>query len=712
MMDATKAPASLADRLRDTVVSVRGDLDISRHVFRAGPAYVMRDPITFTIHRFDPGDYRIFCTLRDDSTLAEIFEGLVASGELERSDEEGFYSFILDLHQRNLLSLPVNDADALYRRFERRRRAEQLSKVLGIFFMRVPLINPDQFLSRTILLVRWLFTVPALFGWLALCGSALVVAISRWNELASPVITVLDGNNVGMLFAALIGLKVIHEFGHAYACKAFGGHVPEMGAFLVLFTPLAYVDATDSWTFSRMRRRAVVTLAGVYFESIIGAIAVFVWAATEASALHMLAYQVIVLSTVTTVVFNLNPLLRYDAYYLASDLVGVPNLRARCQEAVAGFAKRILYGVRPTVGGEAFRPSVWLALFGLAQVGYRSTVMITVATVLVMKFGGLGLVLAVVITGLTLGKALLKLTRYVISSEEVAPMRLRAIGVTSVVAGTVVFGATLIPAPWPIDARGVVSFEAVSTLRAPVRGTLGEMPVRVGELVRAGQSLAVLENLDLEAERSFFGAEHDAAESRTLRAGLSSPGAGMEAATDAVRVMSRVRQSDDDISALRMDAPADGRILEVVQRRLGVRVERGDPMLILGSGLPEAVVHVRAFEFAGLRLAVGDTVECRSPAYPERRIFGTVTFVGEVGTKVVEHRVQRSVPTGLVPLNAATGMAADPYFEIRLRLAAADAGLSGSQVVVRLPSERRTTAQVIERRVRRFLNRVSEGADG
>lgn len=711
-MQAVPTQRALADRLRDAVVSVRGELDISRHVFRAGPAYVLRDPITFTTHRFDPSDYRVFCALKGDATLGETFDRLVVSGDLDRADEEGFYAFVLDLHQRSLLSLPVNDADALYQRFERRRRAEHLSRILGVFFLRVPLLNPDQFLARTMPAVRWLFTLPALLGWVALSAAAGAVAVSRWNELTSPVLTVIEGNNIFMLFAALIGLKVIHEFGHAYACKAFGGHVPEMGAFLVLFTPLAYVDASDSWTFSRTRRRAVVTLGGVYFESIIGAVAVFVWAATEASPLNTLAYQIVVLSTITTALFNLNPLLRYDAYYLVSDLVGVPNLRARCQEAVGGLLKRVLFGVRQRADGETIRPSPGLAMFGMAQISYRATVMVTIATVLIMKFGGVGLLLAVAILGMTLGRALLTLARYVVSSEETAPVRLRAIGVTSLAAATIVVGTTLIPAPWPVDARGVVSFERVFIVRAPVRGILGEVPADDGEAVREGQTLALLSNLDLEAERSFLQAEHRAAESRTLLAGMASPGEAAQARTDAGRVESRLRQLDSDIDELRIEAPADGRVLESFQRRAGVCLERGEPVLLFGSGPPEAVLNVRAFEFESLDIAVGDRVECRSPAYPERKITGTVTYIGEVGSRVVEHRVRRSVPSGLVPLDAATGLAADPFFEVRLRLEPADAELSGSQLRVRLPSHSRTTAQVIERRIKRFLNRVREGADG
>ena len=243
---AAPSPNALAPRLREVIVALRGELDVSRHRFREGPAYVLRDPVTFATHRFDPEDYAILNTLRQDWTLGETFDHLVAAGVMHRDEEEGFYEFILDLHQRSLLTLPVNNADALYQRFERRRRAERLSKLMGIFFLRVPLVNPDRFLSRTIGLTRWMFTLPALIAWLVLVAAGGWIAVARFDDLAAPAMTILDGQNMILLWVALIGLKIIHEFGHAYACKAFRGHVPEMGAFFILFTPVAYVDATDS----------------------------------------------------------------------------------------------------------------------------------------------------------------------------------------------------------------------------------------------------------------------------------------------------------------------------------------------------------------------------------------------------------------------------------------------------------------------------------
>ncbi len=704
------APPSLADRLRGVVVQLRGELDISRHVFRDGPAYVVRDPVTFATHRFDPPDYIILCTLRKDWTLGQTFDRLVSQGDMTRDEEEDFYAFVLDLHQRSLLTLPVNNADALYRRFEKRRRAEHLSRILGIFFLRVPLVNPDRFLSRTLPLFAWLFSAPALIGWFVLTFAALGIAVARFDDLAAPAMTILNGDNLLLLWIALIGLKIVHEFGHAYATKAFGGHVPEMGAFFILFTPVAYVDATDSWTFPSARRRAIVTLGGVYFESIIGAIAVFVWALTETSTLNAFAYQVIILSTITTAAFNLNPLLRYDAYYLVSDLAAIPNLRARAREALAAITKRFAFGLRDRPDGtpQPVRPA--LAAFGFAQLAYRTLMLGTISTVLILKFGTLGIALAGMLLGLSVAKAIASSARYVLLSEETAPVRLRACAATFGLAGLTLAGALLVPVPWLVEAKGVVSFERVRTIRSPVAGIVAGLPLRVGDDCYEGDTLVVLADPELATERAALLSEMETAGARVASASMESAAAGHAAQAEFDRIHARLAFVESRIESLRVRATGSGRVLERITPSPGVRVGAGDPVLLVASGGPEAVFHVRSFEFDALRIGEGDTIACRSPAYHGRTIEGEITHVSRVGRRDVEPRVLHAAPDGLVPIAPADGRTTEPYFEIRAALHPRDGELAGAGLVTRLPTRARTAARIIERRAIRFLNRIKEGA--
>ncbi|GIW73691.1 MAG: hypothetical protein KatS3mg103_0213 [Phycisphaerales bacterium] len=705
-MSQSATKPSLAQQLRDVVVAPRAELSISRHVFRSGPAYVLRDPVTFKTHRFDPADYHVLSRFDRSSTLGETFQSLVQRGLLEPQDEERFYEFVVDLHQRNLLSLPLGDGAVLYKRFERRRRAERIARLLGVFFLRVPLANPDRFLDRTVWLFRWLFTTPACIGWCVLTLVCLGIALARAQDLASPVLAMFTGSNLLSLWAVLIGLKVIHEFGHAYACKAFGGHVPEMGAYLVLFTPLAYVDATDAWSMPSMRQRAVVSLAGVYFESIVGAVALLVWAATEPSTLNTIAYQTVLLATVTTALFNLNPLLRYDAYYLLSDLTGIPNLRERCEQALKQAAKAAFFGVR--TGDQ--RPPPWpMVAFGLAQLAYRVVIMVSIATVLVVKFAGLGIALAATLIGMTLGKAAMALWRFIATAPELAGRRSRAAVVSASGLLALLAAALLVPLPWPIDAQAVSTYATVQTIHAPSDGTLAACPVRPGQVQPPGRPMLTLHSQDLLAQQDAALAHSQAAQAQAIAAADDTPGQALAAWANAQAQQALAQQAQHEVQALAITAQRPVRVLEVHQRLEGTYVRRGQPLLTIGAGPREAIAVIPEHVYDRLQLRVGQVLDCRSSARPDRALRAVVTAVSPAGGRLLDPQAHRIADALAIATDPATGQATQSNFLVRLALDQEHAPPAGATLRVRLPARPMTTAQVLRRRIALFLNKLNRG---
>lgn len=708
-MTLPQATPSLSEQLRDVVVSPRRDLSVSRHVFRSGPSYVLRDSVTFKTHRLDPQDFRILSALDQAVTLGDTFQSLVEQGQLEREDEEAFYGFIVDLHQRNLLSLPLSDGAVLYTRHERRQRAERMSRLLGVFFLRIPLCNPDSLLTRTVSLVRWLFTPAAFYAWIALVLVSLVLAIARWDELTSPVLTMFSGSNLLTLWAVLIGLKVVHEFGHAYACKAFGGHVPEMGVFLVLLTPLAYVDATDSWSFPKVRQRVAVSLAGMYFESIVGALALFTWAMTEPSTLNTIAYQTLLLATVTTVLFNMNPLLRYDAYYIVADLLGIPNLRSRCEAAVATTCKRLFFGVRELAADGRSTPHPGLVGFGLAQLGYRVVIMTTIATILVLKFGGIGIALASFVILLPLGKAALSLVRYILDSEQLAGRRIRAGAVTAGVTLATVLAFLFVPLPWPVHARGVSTFERVETIHAPAPSTIAWAPTRLGEQADAGQLLLRLESKQiessvLEAQANY---RHAGAEAtRALSVGPAEASASQSLRTARETALAETQRTND---GLEIFASEPSHLLSIAHRSTGARVNTGDALLTIGSGHREVAFVLPSAAVDRLRVAIGDTISMRAPSQPTHEFTAVITHVGPTGSRTLEAIQTQLASTLKIPVDPSTGQATESYIEIRAQLRGAHLPPPNATVLARLPSRPMTTASMLDRRFALFLNKVNQG---
>ena len=212
--ESTPAPR-LADRLRDVQVALRDDLDVSRHLFRRRPAYLVRDPLTLQSHRLEPGDYRIFIAIRPDRTLGETFKDLLEQGDLTRDDEEPFYQFILSLHRLTFLNLPIANDQLLYQRHLAKKAARRRGKWLGFLFLRVPLINPDALLERTIRHARFLFSRSFFAVWLALTAAALFVGVQHFDELIQRVQGVLAARHLALMWVTLVVLEVRKEFGRA-----------------------------------------------------------------------------------------------------------------------------------------------------------------------------------------------------------------------------------------------------------------------------------------------------------------------------------------------------------------------------------------------------------------------------------------------------------------------------------------------------------------
>ena len=221
------------------------------------------------------------------------------------------------------------------------------------------------------------------------------ILVQRWDSFRHPHHSILASETLLFTWLALIGLKVVHEFGHAYACKVFGGKVPEMGAYLIAFTPCAYVDASAAWGFPQLRQRVIVSLAGMYVESIVAFVALLVWSWTDDLLVSSCAHQVVVLSTAVTVLFNINPLMRYDGYYVLSDVTGTPNLRQRGLAEVQSLLKRLI-GIRAPQTADGVGQIWFLRIYGFLSAIYKVSLVLAICTMIAFKFYLVGIVLAVI----------------------------------------------------------------------------------------------------------------------------------------------------------------------------------------------------------------------------------------------------------------------------------------------------------------------------
>ena len=659
----------LASRLRAVRVGLRDDLEVSRHVFRGESAYIVRDPVTFQSHRFGVADYEILVRLNTAHTLGDIFESLVKSESLDREAEQDFYQFVFSLHRLGFLNLPFSDEKLLYKRHKGRQESKRKALWMSVLSLQIPLVNPNAFLARTLHLAAWAFTPRFFFAWCLLIASAAWMGFARRDELLQPLDGILATGNLLVMWTTLVLLKVIHELGHAYACKRLGGDVPEMGITLIMLTPCAYVDATASWGFGRKLDRIIVALAGMYFELTIAAIAMFVWALTEPGIVHAAAYNVIFLASATTILFNINPLMRYDGYYILSDLVEIPNLRQRATESFTRLMKHLALGLPSSGPRQSWILTVKLIAFGAASAAYRLMMIVGITTILSIKFGAIGLLGGFGYVAMIAASKVRKLVEFASRSEETAAVRRRAV-VLSVAACVVAPLALLaLPIQSAIQAPAVVGAESETVLRARAPAFVRDVPAPPGRTVVAGETLVRLDNDDLTQARLEAQTRVDVAK---LRRDAKQAKEAAVAQQESMRLGSAERELSrrvEDEQSLTVRAPLTGRSVEgLMAGDVGRFVPPGTPLATIVSGTPRLRVILTESELAAAAPNAGDRVVFRAAGAAQRDLHGRVERVEPLGDRRVAIPSLTLIGGGDIAVDPATGESTQPYFQVLINI--------------------------------------------
>ncbi len=710
----TDLPAgpSVVERLRNVTVGVREDLEVTRHLFRGKPAYVIRDPMTFQSHRLDPGDYAIFISIAPDRPLGRIYQGLVESGVIEADSEELFYQFIVTLHRINFLNLPIADDKLLYKRYIARKRAKRKQKLLGALFLRIPLVNPDAFLDKTIRYARPVFSRWFFGLWLCLMAAAVFVAMTNAGRLVEPVQGVLAAHNLALMWATLIVLKVLHELGHAYACKYFGGYVPETGVYLIVLTPLTYVDASSVWGFSRRRDRLMVCLAGMYFESMVAAAALFTWAATTAGVVHDIAYNVIFLASVVTVLFNINPLMRYDGYYALTDLLEIPNLRQRSTKYVISVFKRIGLGMPIPDSPRSLPLRALLLVFGIASNIYRMVIILVISALVASKMFLVGLGIAVsYVTGVTVS-IFRRMIEYMWFSPQTQPVRVRAVAVSLVVMVMLPLAILLVPIRSNVRAVGVVGTEREAVIRARVDGFVERTHAEPGQLVRQGALVVELvHDARLEAIAQAR-TQVEVSEIRHSAYQVADPVRARQEQQNSTVYRLELDRRRAELDDLKVEADITGRIVHCLDRRnWGQFVRTGEPLAMIAAGCWQVRAILTEQQVADARPAVGDAVNVRAAAMPGCDLRGVIARIVPAGSRRVEDESLTQLGGGGIAVDPLTRQAGQPYFEVAVNLPVCDAQplRHGMSCDLRFGAAADSLGTILIRHLMRFSSKLMQG---
>src|SRR5436190_15296936 len=418
--------ASLRPRLRAHV-------RLHRHRYRGEVWYLLQDPASGRVHRFTPAARTLIAAMDGGRSVADIWElANRALGERAPTQDQ-VIQLLGQLHAADLLQSDVTpDIAELFARGEREVKSRRRAAYANPMALRLPLWDPDAILERLrpgldLIWSRWGAAL-----WFAVVLPALFLVALHWPELSNNFSDrVLSVDNLVVLYLLFPVIKAFHELGHASATKAGGGEVHDMGIILLVLMPVPYVEASAATAFRSRRRRAVVGAAGMAVEMFIAALAFYVWLAIEPGLLRAVLFNVMVIAGVSTLLFNGNPLLRYDAYYILCDLIEMPNLQARALRYWTYLAERYALGVREAEAPIASRgEKAWFVFYGMASSTYRVLVTVVIALFIASRFFIIGVLLAawalVAMAVLPLARA----ARHVLASPRLRKRRRRAIGVT------------------------------------------------------------------------------------------------------------------------------------------------------------------------------------------------------------------------------------------------------------------------------------------
>lgn len=610
-------------RIADARVALLPAVKTQAQRYRGRLWFVLEDPYSQRFFRITPEAYDFLRALDVDRTVDEAWRAYVAERGALAPGQDEVVRLLSQLHMSNMLFFQGKPhSDAIYERTRMQKQRELYGKLLSFLYVRVPLFDPNRLLDRIRPLIMVCTGRFALALWLVVIAVGGMDVIERGDRLHEHTQGLLAVDNLPLLYIAMTLLKVLHETAHAFVCKRYGGQVHTFGVMFLIFTPLPYVDATSAWGFASKWRRAYVGLAGVATELFFAAIGAMVWAHTSEGVVNSLAFNVMFIGSVSALLFNGNPLLRFDAYYVLADLIEMPNLYQKGQQQVNYLCDKYLLGNRAGVSPATDRAErLWFTSYGWSSLCYRLMLSATIIMTVLDKWFAVGIALMATTLITLLVMPGRKLVTY-LTGPAVAHRRGRAIGAVLALV-LVVYGLVVwLPLPHAVRLPGVLEARQRAVMYVETAGTLVQLRAQHGQRLHKGDLIAVLRNDDLELNLNLTRLQ--LAEYETLvRQALQRAPADVSPLERRVQALSeRLAEFEAMKTRLVVRAPQDG---EWVAPSLN---ERQNNWIERGQALGE-IVDLSSFRFSAV-LAQAEAAEI----FPAADGGGELRLAGQAGAGI------------------------------------------------------------------------------
>lgn len=615
---------------------------ISRHVYRGQPWYVLRNRLNGRNHRFNAASYALIGQMDGRQTVQEIWD---SAGQLSvdaSPTQDEVIRLLGRLHDVDLIQSDILPSTVeLIRQFRGVQNSDWKQRVTNPFSLRFPLWDPDRFLGKWGFLTTPLFTGSVFLLWLLIVFSAMVGAGLHWPELSGRLSDQLfSPRNLLLLWLVYPLVKILHEFGHAFAVKKWGGEVHEMGIILLALTPIPYVDATASAFFPDKQQRIAVAAMGMAVELLLASLALFVWLNVEPGLISVIACNVMLIGGVSTLLFNGNPLLRYDGYYILADFVEIPNLGQRSTRYLGYLLQKYVLGfddVRSpdTAPGE----KGWFALYGPISFAYRMLILVGLILLVSSHFFVIGVLIAIWGAISLLVLPAIRTIGNFLNSPGARHKRPRIIAVAGGFLLGIVLLLFIIPMPLWTTTQGVVWLPEESVIRAGTDCEVVEVLAPVEQLVDKGAPL--IRGID-----PFLKAEIEVLESQVQELYATYNAQPLHERVKRKMIMAEIKllkgdlqQAREDLKKLMVHSPSKGNfILLDAQNLPGRFICQGELLgYIVAKHRPTVRVVVRQADISLVR----------------KRVTGVGVRLAEQSATLLQAEIKRIVPAADINLPSA-----------------------------------------------------------
>jgi len=582
---------------------LRSDLVVSHQDSPSGPVFVIKDPTSARFFQFRAPEFFI----------VQQFDGQTGTSEIRRRSEEKFGATLsentLSQFTDRLNRLGLLERETTETREEGHCRRP--GRVRGnIFYLRLHAFNPDRTLEWLLRRLAFLFTPAFVATSASIILLAAIVTVSNWPEIKHDFHRLYRPGALALAWVTLLSVVVLHEFAHGLTCKRFGGEVREMGCLLIFLQPAMYCNVSDSWLFPQKAKRLWVTFAGAYFEIFVWSLATVFWRLTDQSTLlNFLALVVMATSGIKTL-FNLNPLIKLDGYYMLSDWLEIPNLRQRAYAYIGRRTSSVVRGQWRYTGEATPRERRIYWVYGLLAAVYStwfmSWIVIALGRMLTTRFQAWGFAFFCVIMSVLFRSPLTRAVRFLPSLFDASKGKLTAMKrLAKIAIGAAVLGAILFFVRTDLKVSG--EFTVLPAQRAEVRseieGIIAEILVDESDRVERGSAIARLSELDLAAELRKVSAEIEEKQAKLKMLRIGSRPEQIEMARATVKkdeeVLQFARSSLEMEALLYKEKLSSKKDFEEAKEKLALREKElelalGNLTLLLAGSRPEEIEATQA----------------------------------------------------------------------------------------------------------------------